>query len=254
MIVQPLHSGTGAASNGHYSQSLLLNDHIAIDAGCLGWAPMPVQLAVRHVLLSHCHMDHLASLPIFLDNVYRPGPDCPVVHAGSQVGQVLQSHIFNDLIWPDLGRLSQNETPFLELRHLVPEETVEIEGLRIRPVELNHIVPTLGFIVEDDDCAIVIASDTTSTDRLWELAGELPHLRGVFLEVAFPDSMRDVADRAQHLTPSLFRAELEKLSRQVPVLAIHLKPAYQEEIVRELKQLAIPNVEIAEPGRTYQFT
>ena len=52
----------GEASGRHqFLSSCLLNDAVALDAGCLGFAHAPERQArVRHVLLSHTHLDHLA--------------------------------------------------------------------------------------------------------------------------------------------------------------------------------------------------
>src|SRR5712671_5865099 len=69
-----------------YLTSYLLDDTVALDAGCLGLYRTPqVQARVRHLLLSHTHIDHLASLPIFLDNVYQAGPDCVRVYGSDAV-------------------------------------------------------------------------------------------------------------------------------------------------------------------------
>ena len=47
--------------------SFLVNDAVAIDAGPLGLlADLDRQRRVRHVFLTHEHIDHLATLPIFL--------------------------------------------------------------------------------------------------------------------------------------------------------------------------------------------
>src|SRR6516165_8193089 len=55
-----------------YLTSFLINDALAIDAGSLGFFRAPREQArIKHVLLSHTHIDHLASLPIFLDNAYK---------------------------------------------------------------------------------------------------------------------------------------------------------------------------------------
>lgn len=56
-----------------------------------------------------------------------------------------------------------------------------------------------------------------------------------------------------HLTPEMFAGELKKLSRPARVIAIHIKTAFDEQIKKELTELNLPNVEIGEPGKTYEF-
>ena len=56
-------------------------------------------------------------------------------------------------------------------------EEVELEGLRITPIEVNHAVPTLGFLIEDDHSAIVIPSDTGPTAEIWSRANKVANLK-----------------------------------------------------------------------------
>ena len=88
------------------------------------------------------------------------------------------------------------------------------------PVAVDHVVPTMGFLVEDSTAAVLLfAGDTGPTETIWNVANLTPRLRGVFLEGAFPNSKQWLADLAKHLTPQTFQTELEKLQRQVRILA-----------------------------------
>ena len=44
----------------------VVNDRLAIDAGCLGLAGLDVQNRVTDVVLTHAHLDHVATLPYYL--------------------------------------------------------------------------------------------------------------------------------------------------------------------------------------------
>jgi len=67
-------SSTEEAPCLQFLSSYLINDTLAIDAGCLGLFRTPLEQArIKHILISHTHMDHIASLPIFLENVYESG-------------------------------------------------------------------------------------------------------------------------------------------------------------------------------------
>jgi hypothetical protein len=65
--------------------------------------------------------------------------------------------------------------------------------------------------------------------------------------------MQWLADKAQHLTPATLQREVEKLKWNVPIFAMHVKPAFYDEIVAELAGLNIAQLQVAEPGRTYVF-
>ena len=253
MRIKLLNSSIADAAN-QYSVSFLINDCVAIDAGCIGLLPsLDDQMRIRHVVISHAHFDHVASLPIFLDNVYEPGPDCVTVYGGRDVLESLKTHFFNDVVWPDLLRLSEEESPFLKtltLKHLAP---TTVDELLITPIALNHVVPTFGFVIEDAHSAIAIVSDTGPTEEIWNVAKSNPKLKAVFLESAFPNSMRWLADKSMHLTPASFLDEYRKLGKSVPVIAVHLKPAFRGEISRELEALELDELRIATPGADYEY-
>lgn len=257
MRVHILPSSVGESAQHQILATYLINDTVAIDAGVLGLlSPLEAQRRVRHVFLSHSHLDHLATLPLFIDNVYMPGPDCPAVWGSQHVLETLQTDIFNDRLWPDMVRLSGEESPFLILKPLTAELAVEVEGLRITPIELKHVVPAFGFLVEElaTNVAVLFVSDSSPTQRVWEVANQTPGLKGVFLEASFPNSMRWLAEKAAHLTPELFREELRKLSQPVPVYVIHVKLAFETKILEEIRDLKLPNLFVAEPGATLDFS
>jgi ribonuclease BN (tRNA processing enzyme) len=239
---------------GLYLTSYLVNGTLAVDAGALGvYRTPPDQARVRHVLLSHTHIDHLATLPLFVENAYEGKRDSVVLHGSEAVLDSLRRDVFNGRLWPDFIALSPPDAPFLRLAPLRAGEAVELDGLRITPVAVNHVVPTLGFILEDGTGAVVITSDTGPTEELWERANRLDNLKAVFLEAAFPNHMTRLAEISKHLTPAMFAVEVGKLRRPARVIAVHIKARFHAEIVAELTALGLDNVEVARPGQPYTF-
>ena len=245
------------AAEGEASPSLttyLVNDSLAVDAGCLGWyGSWREQARVKHVLLSHSHLDHVASLPLFLENVHQAADEPVTVYASEAVLECLRRDLFNGRLWPDLVALSRSEAEFLRLVTIEDGRAFSVAGLRITPCAVDHVVPTLGFLLEDDAAAVLLVSDTGPTQAIWDLANRTPKLRAVFLEASFPDSMAWLGKVAKHLTPATFAQEARKLARPVPVIAIHIKPRYQAQIVAELHALGLPGLEIARYGQPYCF-
>lgn len=237
-----------------HTTSYVLNETVAIDAGSLGFYGSAYEQArIKHILISHTHIDHIASLPIFVENAYEGKPDCVTVHGSAVVLDCLRQDLFNDRVWPDFISMSTPEAPFLKLETLEPYKTVELEGLHITPVPVNHVVPTLGFVVEQKESAVVITSDTGPTDEIWARANATPHLKAVFLEAAFPNDMAWLANLSKHMTPALFAREIQKLARPVAVIAVHIKARFHDQILAELKALGLPNVEISRFGQPYLF-
>ncbi len=249
-------SSVGGSNRNQILATYIVNDTVAIDAGVLGMlSPLEAQRRVQHVFLSHSHLDHLATLPLFVDNVYIHGPGCPSVWGHPHALETLQRDIFNDRVWPDMIRLGGEESPFLHLNPLAAEQTVEVEGLRVTPIELKHVVPVFGHLIEElsTGVSVLFISDTGPSERVWEIANQTPGLKGIFLEASFPNSMTWLAEKAAHLTPELFRLELAKLKKPVPVQVIHVKVAFEAKIHDEISAMNLPYVQIAQPGTTVEF-
>jgi len=63
--------------------------------------------------------------------------------------------------------------------------------------------------------------------------------------------MLDLARMSKHLTPTLLAQEFRKLDRDdLSVYAYHLKPAYRDQILRELRELSIPGLTVLEEDLT----
>jgi ribonuclease BN (tRNA processing enzyme) len=238
----------------HYLTSYLINDNVAVDAGALGLFQSPDEQArVRHVFISHTHFDHLASLPIFVDNAYERKPDSVAVHGSEPVLKCLREDVFSRRLWANYLDMAPPGGPFLRLNRLQSGESLEVEGLRITPVEVNHTVPTLGFLIEDAAAAIVIPSDTGPTDEIWARARQLPRLKAVFLEASFPDAQAPLAEVTRHLTPATFAREIAKLQRPARIIAVHLKARHHARVAAEIAALGLEGVEVVQPGAVYQF-
>jgi len=237
------------------TSSYVINHKVAIDAGSLGFFGTPHdQAKIKHVLITHTHIDHIASLPIFLDNAFDNSPDCVTIHGSAAVLDCLQRDMFNDRIWPDFIRLSKSQGPFLKLNELKEGQPIVLEGLRFTPISVDHLVPTTGFLVEDKHSAILIVSDTGPTHEIWDRANALTHLNAVFLEAAFPNKMEWLAQVSKHLTPSMFGAEVQKVRHQPKWIAVHIKPRYREEVIKELMALGLPGLEIGRFDFEYQWS
>ena len=254
MKVRVFGSSVKNSAERQYVSSYLINGNVAIDAGCLGfWGTPQEQEAIKHVFLTHSHIDHTASLPIFVENAWTPAGNCPCVYGSSTTLEAMQGHIFNNVIWPDFIALSQNMPPFLRVKQIEAEESVSAGGLQITPVLVNHVVPTFGYVVADEQSAVIFGGDSGPTDRLWEIAHQTPGLRAVFLEACFPNSMTGLAQASLHMTPEMFSREVAKMPGGIDVVAVHIKVRYREQVVRELLDLGLPRLIIGECEKEYVY-
>ncbi len=236
--------------------TMLINDAVAVDGGCIGYAlGLEEQRRVRDVIVTHAHSDHVATLPIFVaDNFPHLRQPISLYSTRETIG-ALKAHIFNDSIWPDFERIrlhngDRGALRYVEIEHLVP---FEVEGLRITPVWTNHTVPTTGLAIEDGTSSLIFTADTYHTEEIWHLANRLRNLRAVFVDVSYPNELEKLATDTKHLTPKGLADEIRKLNRAVRVFPVHLKPQSRERVVGQLEELNLPNVVLGEIGREYVF-
>ena len=232
---------------------LLVEGTTALDAGCLSKAlAIERQMQVRAVVLTHSHMDHTAALPFLVDNIFSRG-DGLDVHGSEATIHAVRRHLFNSATWPDFTRLPNHLVPAMRFQGFETEVAFRIGNVTFTPIEVNHVVPTHGFLLEQGDAAVLWSSDTGPTERLWEIANRTPHLKAVCIDVSFDNARQQVADDSGHLSPRSLERELEKLQRDVPVLIHHMKPSCIEPIRREVAAIRGRSLGFLEQDRVYDF-
>lgn len=233
--------------------SYVIDERLAVDAGALALLPLAEQKKLSTVFLSHSHADHIATLPLLLENVYTWTPECITVYANESTIADLKQHIFNDRIWPDIFRISQIASPFIDLRSIEAGQVVQVGDKRVTAFDVRHTIPTLGYLIQDHSHAVAIVADTSPCDAIWEILSAVDNLRAVFLEISFPNSLQWLADISQHLTPQDFLAETRKLQREVAWYVTHMKPEFADQIVEEVAALELARCQFAVGARCYEF-
>ena len=235
--------------------SYLVNDDLVVDAGSVGlWGDADTQAKIGDVLLTHAHIDHVNTLPLFVENAYAPGPEAPAVHGPPEALDAVHRQLFNGEIWPDFVAMSTPENGFMSFNPLEVERLREIAGYRVTPVAVDHGVPAYGYLVDDGAAAVVFAGDSGPTARLWEVANAHDvKVAAVVMEASFPDEMGWLAEASFHLTPSMFADEMDKLdgAEDVAFYAVHLKPRYVERVAEQLHALGRANLTVMEMNREY---
>ena len=199
-------------------------------------------------------MDHIASLPIFVDDLFAELTEPIRIHGTPEVIELLERDVFNDNVYPRFAKLRNQHGPVMTYVPFTPGELVTIAHLTVTAIDVNHIVPTVGLLVSDGTTTVAFSSDTAETEELWKVVNRAPRLDALFIEASFPNSMRELARVSKHLTPEMLAHELGKVNHNgSDILAVHLKPAYRSTLVDELNALGIEKLSAMEPGRVYEW-
>lgn len=218
---------------GFHLTSFLVNDAILLDAGSPTEAlTLEEQHGIQHIFLSHTHLDHIKDIAFLADNrsLKRVGGEennrSITIHSLQENLDLLSRHFLNNLVWPDFTAIPTREDSILRFSAFAEEQCVEVEGVRITPIRVNHPVPCTAFLLEEDGTQFIYSADTGATDRLWEVANAQPNLAGVIIDCSFPNAYQHLADISGHLTPRGMAAELRKLNRlgEIPIYLYHMKP------------------------------
>ena len=246
----------GSAGIDQKPSAFLVNDRVLVDAGTVAGAlTVPEQLAIKHAVISHVHLDHVVGLAFLTDTLSSCGEERSVTVTGiAPVVDALRDSVFNNLVWPNFAAIPSREAPVVRYRTLAEDVAQPVEDLWVTPVAVSHSVPAAGFIVHDGGRGFVYSGDTGPTDALWKAMREQRGLGAVVLECAFPNRLGTLAERSKHMTPALIQRELDKLPPDVPIWIFHIKPPFYEETVEELARLdAHDRIVILEQDKTYNI-
>jgi len=236
---------------GFHLSSFLVNDSILLDAGSPTVAlTLEEQRYIRHVFISHTHLDHIQDIAFLADNrslKRMAGTNknpCITIHSLQENLDTLKSHFLNNTIWPDFTKIPTVEDPILKLAAIEPLKEITVDGVTITPIPMNHPVPCTGFLLNQGGKQFIYSADTGITDTLWEVANAQPNLRGLIIDCSFPNSYQNLADISGHLTPKRMAQELKKLRTlgKTPIYLFHMKPETLNIMTAEVEDENIPHL------------
>lgn len=214
--------------------SFLIDGILAVDAGSIpAELTFDQQRAIRAILLSHGHYDHICGMPAF---AFANTDRVTSVYATSDTIEILNTHLLDGVIYP---KLSQEESflgkPVLDLISIEPYQKFMFEDYEIMAAPVNHSHNPVGFEILHKGKRLFYTGDTgPGLDDIW------PHIRPdlIICDVTFPNRLKSVAENSDHLCPALLAGELHtfyEVKAYLPrVIATHISPQHQDEIRSEL--------------------
>ncbi len=228
--------------------SILVDGVLALDAGGLAATlTLEEQLALRAVLLSHHHWDHLKDLPALgytLVGAASAGRSRASldVYCTEEVRQVIADRLLREGFWMDFFRTPSPDDPAFRHQPIEPCGEIVVGPYQVRVVPTLHSVPTVGFeIVGADGARLYYTGDNgAGCGASW--ATTRPDV--LVTECTYSDERRQrQGDHLYgHLCPAelatalqVFRAAQGYLPR---VVVVHVNPFDEPRIRAELAQVA----------------
>ncbi len=242
---------SGSEVPGHNSPAFLVDDFLLLDAGTVSISlDSDAQCHITHIFLTHAHLDHIKGIPFLVDNIVSMNQSCSLrILSGPEVIADLRRNIFNNRIWPDFTVIPTPDQPVMRYQEIIPDQPFPLKGYSILATEVDHSVPAYGYILTNAAAnSLVYTGDTGPTERIWSRMLGLK-VKGLIVEVSFPNEMEELALASGHLTPALLGAEIGKMPVMPETIYItHLKPFYRRQIEEQLAALHPVHVELLSDG------
>ncbi len=231
---------SGGIGAGSRTSAMLVDNDVLIDAGTgIGDLGLDDLHNIRHVFLTHAHLDHIAGLPMLIDANFEVDFELSVtVYAREETLAAIQTHLFNDVIWPDFAIIPTAENAMLQYRVCNPGDTVTIGHRDFHAIDVSHSVPSLGYTVQNSGGVFAVSGDTKTNQTLWPALNQCDDLKVLVIEVSFPDEQEALATTAGHYCPRTMCEDLERLKHSPEIWLTGMKPGEEERILKQVIQAA----------------
>lgn len=227
---------SGGACGDLRTTAIQVDDDILVDCGTgVGDLTLAEMAGIRHVFLTHAHLDHVLFLPLLSDAALalRDGPI--TVHALPETVDALKAHVFNGILWPDYSALPTPEQAYIRFAPLQQGEMVTLGERQITALPARHTVPAVGYLLNAGQGSFAFSGDTTDCEVFWEALDQVENLKYVMVETTMRDADGAVAERACHTTPSLLARGMARLQRPAQLLVTHIEPDKVEAVRAEVR-------------------
>ncbi len=229
---------SGGIGAGYKTTCLQVGETILVDAGTgLELLSKPEMVRLKHVFLTHSHLDHIACLPLMLAAIYDQREHPLAVYGSAETLAALREHLFNWTIWPDYTVLPSAEAPSVRLIEFAPGTTQVVAGVEMTAVPVCHPTVTQGYLVRHAGESLVFTGDTGPAPQFWQQMARQADLKHALVDVSFPSAMEEIARLSGHYTPAQLAADLKAFSGRPRLHISHIKPGFESVVMSECRSL-----------------
>lgn len=203
---------------------------------------------INSIFITHSHLDHVKG--IVINSAGLRHNSSTTLYGSAGTIEALQTHIFNNLIWPNM--ISNRFVSTAEV-----SRPVQLSQYTVTPFQLDHgCIESTAYLVSYDARCVLVFGDfepSPKTVPLWTAVSKLvqsKQLNSIIIECSSVN-LQPEQDSFGHLTPATLFGELKILDRLVKadghslrglqILVTHVKDVYNDEGDAELRD---PKIEI----------
>lgn len=227
---------SGGVGQNLRTTSYLLDEHILLDGGTgVGDLTLEQMRDIRHLVLTHAHLDHIAGFALMLASIYDSIDHTIQIHAPETVIHALKNSLFNWQVWPDFSQLPSAESPIIQFNCVNETEPFFIDAYHIEVVALSHTVDSYAYLISHENSHLCFFGDTGPTDKVWQRINQSGIDYTIIVEVSYPNDKKQLAADSGHYTAELLATDLAKLTKKPKILIQHLKPGVEDVVIEECK-------------------
>lgn len=247
----------GGIAPGKGTTSFLINDDTLIDAGTgLEQLSFERMQKIRHIFLTHSHLDHISHLPFLLNNLIGLNLPAIDIYGLPHTISALTTHIFNNTIWPDFTTLPSPEAPCMRLKTLNVGDTIHLDQASITALPASHAVPTVGYWVgtSPETGAFAFSGDCHHNAAFWESLNQLPPVKQLIIDNQYLEKEYAISELAKHYYAASLKQDLPRLHYSAQLFITHLPPHAETEVFDECKTILKDWAPMQlKPGQVFDF-
>ncbi len=248
---------SGGIGEERRTTALLIDNDILVDCGTgVGDMSIDKLSAIKHIFLTHTHLDHIACLPLLLDIIQGKKASRAIqLHLTQESLDILVKHIFNWKIWPDFFNMPGKNDPVIQSVVHKCGDLIEIDGRIIEMLPVKHTVPAVGYRVTSEAGKVfAFSGDCTRNTVFWSALNAGAALDLLLVECSYAAHNETLSHLAGHYCSTSLAEDLQLLKHQPELYITHLKSGDEITIQRELEdKISARNLNILQKGDIFEL-
>ena len=164
--------------------SFQLNETTIIDAGNVIRALGESSSLIEHVFLTHAHFDHILDLPFLIETHFNKRKTPLKIYALKPTLDILQAHIFNDIVWPKFQSIPHStlKSPLLIFKEIQLGEEITVGDTAVTAIDAVHSEGACGYLVKQNNLGCLITGDTYLNPNIAKMINQDKSIQSLLID------------------------------------------------------------------------